>query len=735
MSDIFEGLNPVQQQAVAQKDGPILILAGAGSGKTKVLTHKIAYLIQEGVDPGNILAVTFTNKAAGEMKERLAGLLSQQTSGRQDGRMKDISKVSSPKSKVPAPAWVGTFHATCSKILRRQIHHLGYSNNFAIYDSSDSLDLVKQAMAELHIRAKEDRVNPNAVRATISSNKNELVSPTEYQRFASDYFQQKVAAIYPIYQQKLQQNNALDFDDLLILTIELFKQSPQILDYYQQMFRYIFIDEYQDTNQAQYVLVKLLAQKNRNLCVVGDMSQSIYSFRGATIQNILNFEKDYPDAKTFQLEQNYRSTQNILTAATSVIAPNQKSHTVLKLWTENDVGNAIIKYEALDEQEESRYIADRIQELVSQTGSPFDLSDFAILYRTNAQSRVLEEALLRRGLSYRLVGGTRFYDRKEIKDILAYLRLCVNPEDSVAFARVVNTPPRGIGPATIRDGGPKLDAFKRTLEVFHKASQELNVLELLDFILDKTSYKAYLDDGSDESQARWENVQELRTVAAEFATAGPQESLQSFLENVALVEAETTSKNQHADDQPTHGQVTLMTLHAAKGLEFPVVFIIGLEEGIFPHSRALADPSEMQEERRLAYVGVTRAKQLLHLTYTQSRILFGSRSANPVSRFVVDIPEDISESSYTQLSSSFGNQRAYSNFNARDPFGDGLPAKRQALDLEQPQILTYLVGDYVQHAIFGGGVVTAVSRDVVEVDFITAGIKKLDPAFARLVKM
>ena len=716
MSDIFSGLNPVQQQAVAQTDGPILILAGAGSGKTKVLTHKIAHLTNEGVDSGNILAVTFTNKAAGEMKERLAKLISQET-----------GKTS------PAPAWVGTFHATCSKILRRQIHHLGYTNNFAIYDSSDSLDLVKQAMTELNIRAKEDRVNPNAVRAAISSNKNELVSPADYQRFASDYFQQKVAAIYPIYQQKLQRNNALDFDDLLILTIELFRQSPTVLNYYQDLFRYIFIDEYQDTNQAQYVLVKMLAQKHRNLCVVGDMSQSIYSFRGATIQNIINFEKDYPEAKVFHLEQNYRSTQNILTAATAIIAPNQKSHTILKLWTENDVGHAIIKYEALDEQEEARYIADRIHELIRQSDNQLQLSDFAVLYRTNAQSRVMEEALLRRGIAYRLVGGTRFYDRKEIKDILAYLRLCVNPEDSVAFTRVVNTPPRGIGPATIRDGGPKLDAFKRTLEVFQKASQELNVLELLDFILDKISYKSYLDDGSDESQARWENVQELRTVAAEFATAGPQESLQSFLENVALVEAETTSKNQSADPQAANDQITLMTLHAAKGLEFPVVFIIGLEEGIFPHSRAITDPSEMQEERRLAYVGVTRAKQLLHLTYAQSRILFGSRSANPVSRFLADIPEDISEASYTQLSSSFGNQRMYSSFNPRDPFGDGLPQRSQpSTDLPSP---TYAIGDYVQHAIFGGGVVTAVSRDVVEVDFITAGVKKLDPAFARLVKM
>ncbi len=734
MSDIFEGLNPVQQQAVAQTDGPILILAGAGSGKTKVLTHKIAHLIYEGVDPGNILAVTFTNKAAGEMRERLQRLLRPRPGGSGQEAAGPQSSVFSLQSSTAVPSWVGTFHATCSKILRRQIHHLGYSNNFAIYDSSDSLDVVKQAMAELHIRAKEDRVNPNAVRAAISSNKNELVGPADYQRFVSDYFQQKVAAIYPIYQQKLQQNNALDFDDLLTLTIELFRQSPQILEYYQNLFHYIFIDEYQDTNQAQYILVTLLAKKNRNLCVVGDMSQSIYSFRGATIKNIINFEKDYPEASVFHLEQNYRSTQNILTAATAIIAPNQKSHTVLKLWTENEMGEAIVKHEALDEQEEARYIADRIQDLTQQPGSSFVLNDFAVLYRTNAQSRVLEEALLRRGLAYRLVGGTRFYDRKEIKDILAYLRLCVNPEDSVAFARVVNTPPRGIGPATIRDGGPKLEAFKRTLEVFQKAGQELNVLELLDFILDKTNYKSYLDDGSDESQARWENVQELRTVAAEFATAGPQESLQSFLENVALVEAETTSKNQPADSDSAADQVTLMTLHAAKGLEFPVVFMIGLEEGIFPHSRALMDPSEMQEERRLAYVGATRAKQLLHLTYTQSRILFGSRSANPVSRFVADIPEDISKSSYTQQSTSFGSQRAYSNYTISDPFGDGLPPKRQALDAGPPTP-SYQVGDYVQHATFGGGVVTAVGRDVVEVDFVTTGSKKLDPAFARLVKM
>ena len=728
MSTIFDNLNPVQLQAVKKTDGPILILAGAGSGKTKVLTHKIAYLISHGIDAGNILAVTFTNKAAGEMKERLQHLLQQ---GSETGNPRPDSSIPARPTHTAIPNWVGTFHATCSKILRRQIHHLGYGNNFVIYDSADSLDLVKQSMAELGIRAKEDRVNPNAVRSHISSNKNEMVMPEEYHRYASDYFQKKVADIYPVYQKKLRDNNALDFDDLLLKVIELFKISPQILGYYQKMFGYIFIDEYQDTNQAQYTLVKMLASAHRNLCVVGDMSQSIYSFRGATIQNILNFEKDYPEASVFHLEQNYRSTQNILTAATAIIRPNQKSHTILKLWTENEVGNEIIKYEAMDEQEEASYAANRIRELVEDSKGQLTLSDFAILYRTNAQSRVLEEALIRNGLPYRLVGGTRFYDRKEIKDMLAYLQLCVNPQNSVAFNRVVNTPPRGIGPATLRDGGPKLDKFHQTIEVFQKASQELNVLELLDFIVDHTKYKQYLDDGSEEGQIRWENVQELRTVAAEFAAAGPGESLQSFLENVALVESETTSKDAK-NNAFDNNAVTLMTLHAAKGLEFPVVFMIGLEEGIFPHSRALMDPSEMQEERRLAYVGVTRAKQLLHLTYAQSRILFGSRSANPISRFVVDIPEDISMTSQNRLSSSFGHQRVAS-YGLSDPFGDGLPDRRDDSPEKVPT-QRYSVGEYVHHATFGGGVVVAIDADVVEVDFVTAGTKKLDPTFARLVK-
>ena len=491
MPDLLTGLNPIQQQAVLQKDGPILILAGAGSGKTRVLTHKIAHLIGEGVDPGAILAVTFTNKAAGEMKERLQHLLSNESKGN--------------PSKVPS--WTGTFHATCSKILRRNIHHLGFSNSFVIYDAGDQTDLIKEVMDELRIKPKEDKVNPNAVRATISSAKNEMVGPQEYRKFANGYFYQKVADIYPLYQAKLRANNALDFDDMLGLTLDLFATMPEVAQYYANLFHYIFIDEYQDTNKAQYMLIKRLAQGHGNLCVVGDMSQSIYSFRGATIQNILNFEKDYPNTSVFHLEQNYRSSQNILSAATHIILPNQRSHAILKLWTENDVGEPILLFEAEDEQDEAQYIAQRIKELVDRSVLTVDsnetvadqtpvvnrlqLSDIAILYRTNAQSRVLEEALLRHGLPYKLVGGTRFYDRREIKDVLSYLRLCVNAQDSVAFNRVANTPPRGIGPAALHNGGPKLDAFKQTLDIFNKASLELNVLELLDFILNHIGYKAF----------------------------------------------------------------------------------------------------------------------------------------------------------------------------------------------------------------------------------------------------
>jgi DNA helicase-2/ATP-dependent DNA helicase PcrA len=742
MSKLLQGLNDVQQQAALQQDGPILILAGAGSGKTRVLTHKVAYLIEQGVDPANILAVTFTNKAAGEMKSRLQHLLT-------------------PPGKKPnpghIPSWVGTFHAICSRILRRQAASLGYSTNFVIYDSGDSLDLVKECMAELRLSVKE--VNPNAVRAKISSAKNELVSPDEYQRFASDFLTRHVANVYPRYQAKLRENNAMDFDDLLVKTVELLQRHPDVLAYYQDVFLYLFIDEYQDTNEAQYLLVKLLAAKRRNLCVVGDMSQSIYAFRGATIKNIVNFEKDYPEAKIFHLEQNYRSTQNILTAATAIIQPNARAHTILKLWTDNGTGAPIMTYEAEDEQAEAQYIARRIGELVSNgLGSPASewtkgehdpsasadkpvrLSDIAILYRTNAQSRVLEEALLRAGIRYRLVGGVRFYDRREIKDVLSYLRLCINPHDSVAFNRVVNVPTRGIGPSTLLNGGPKLDKFLRLLEVFEKAAQELNVVDLLDFILTHIGYQAYLDDGTDEGRTRWENVQELRGSAAEFAPEGPGESLTNFLERVALVESESKSDKAAADEE----MVTLMTLHAAKGLEFAVVFLVGLEEGIFPHVRALTDATELQEERRLAYVGVTRAKTLLHLTYAQQRLLFGSRSANPVSRFVIDVPEDILT---TQRAASrlqgrldgdeFGGRSGQWSGGNRwtDDWQDGPRPSRERQVKRDEAPLAYQAGDRVMHAVFGEGVIAELNRETVAVQFDDAGLKKLDPAFARLVKV
>jgi DNA helicase-2/ATP-dependent DNA helicase PcrA len=476
----------------------------------------------------------------------------------------------------------------------------------------------------------------------------------------------------------------------------------------------------------------MLAGKYRNLTVVGDMSQSIYSFRGATIQNIINFEKDYPEAKVFHLEQNYRSTQTILSAATNIILPNQKSHTILKLWTENGTGDPIVQYRALDEQDEAQFVARSIREIADSSpangNEGIRLSDIAILYRTNAQSRVLEEALLRAGIPYRLVGGIRFYDRKEIKDVLAYLRLCVNPTDSVAFARVANVPARGIGPATLRNGGPKLDAFKRELEIFQKAAQELNVLELLDFIVQHTRYHQYLDDGTEEADIRWENVQELRTVAAEFAVAGPGESLHNFLENVALVESESKSKNRphpSAADPDASQEVTLMTLHAAKGLEFSVVFMVGLEEGIFPHSRALTEPHEMQEERRLAYVGVTRAKRHLYLTHAEQRALFGSRSFNQLSRFVIDIPEDL-----------------IVNINPVDVFGRGanqpdwLRSARRADENASPSTpISLATGDRVLHATFGEGDVVNVQPNAVEVRFDGVGLKTLDPSFARLIKL
>jgi DNA helicase II / ATP-dependent DNA helicase PcrA len=584
--DILKDLNEEQQKAVLNTDGPMIILAGAGSGKTRVLTYKVIYLIKEkGIDPTNILMVTFTNKAANEMKERIQRL-----------------------NEAHGNPTVGTFHSLCAKILRIEGKYIGFSEKFTIYDTSDSVDAVKEAMTRANISIKDFK--PYSVLSTISQAKNQLVTDLEYLNLARGYFQENVAKIYPFYQRILKENNALDFDDLIGKTIELFNKNPQILEKYQTKFQYILVDEYQDTNQAQYVLTKLLSKKWKNICVVGDFSQSIYSFRGANFQNLITFKNDFANVKTFHLSQNYRSTQTILDSAYSVISKNT-SHPVLKLWTENSGGEKIIAYQAETEHNEAEYIISQIVNL------GLNLNDVAVLYRTNAQSRVIEEVFLHHGVPYTLVGGTRFYERKEIKDILAYLRVIDNEKDNVSFRRIEKL------------GKTRLKKFMELMENLEKDKH--TTIELLDKVLEATNYLALYDPKDEEDIARLENIKELRSVAIEFP------NLSGFLENISLVEQEQSSTG----SLKTSGNaVTLMTLHAAKGLEFPIVFMIGMEEGIFPHSRALMEKNELEEERRLCYVGITRAKQRLFMTYSKRRLIFGQRSSNTLSRFILDIPKD-----------------------------------------------------------------------------------------------
>lgn len=609
MPSLLDDLNPQQQQAAKATEGPILILAGAGAGKTRVLTYKVAYLIAEKkIPPENILCLTFTNKASGEMIERIKKLVSQ----------------------LPTQPMMGTFHSFCAKILRREGKVLGLPPGFAIYDEGDALDAVKEAMGNLNIATQ--KTSPNSVRYTISSAKNELISSLEYPKYARGYFQETVAKIYLEYQKILDRNHALDFDDLLLKTIQLFQTEPAILTRYQIQFRYILIDEYQDTNPAQYLISKYLANRQKNICVVGDMAQSIYSFRGADYRNMLNFQKDYPNAKVFNLEQNYRSTQNILDAAFAVISKN-KSHPILKLWTQKDGGEKIEIAETRNEVEETLFI---LNVIVNEQKKGRELSDFAVLYRTNAQSRSLEEQFLKTGIPYKLVGGVSFYERKEIKDVLSYLRLLQNPKDSVALKRAEKIGKGRLG---------------KVMELFVEAQSQMDkysTLDLLDLVLTKTGYLAYIDDNTEIGKGRVENVKELRSVAEEFP------NLTDFLENVALVEnGNMLTRKQKADNQSSNA-VTLMTLHSAKGLEFSVVFMVGMEEGLFPHSRSMLDANELEEERRLMYVGITRAKNKLYLTYARQRLYFGTRSNNLVSRFLADIPQE--------LITSTGNFKDQDNF-------------------------------------------------------------------------
>lgn len=602
MNDIISSLNLPQQEAVKHKEGPLLILAGAGSGKTRALIYRAAYLICERkINPENILLLTFTNKAADEMKERIKKLL-----------------IPNSQLLITNLPLAGTFHFFCAKILRVEGHHRGISPRFLIFDEEDQLETIKETMKKLDLSTKN--FNPSAVLATISQAKNELISPLEYPQYARGYFQETVAQIYLLYQKLLRASDALDFDDLLTEVVELFQKFPSVLEKYQNRFRHILVDEWQDTNKAQYVLTRLLAKKFRHLCVVGDASQSIYGWRGADYRNLMSLKKDFRDIKIVSLEQNYRSTQKILETAYEVIRHNQ-SHPVLKLWTENPQGENIGLYEARNEQDEARFIVETIKNY-TLAPSRYPLNSFAILYRTNAQSRVVEEAFLHTGLPYLLVGGVKFYSRKEIKDILAYLRLLANPKDRVSLKRVENL------------GKTKLKNFLEFSQKFDFG--DLTTLEVMDKILEGTKYLNLYDPESEEDLMRLENIKELRSVATEFP------HLSEFLENIALVQQDylpnhTPSTRRHQMPEA----VTLMTAHAAKGLEFPVVFMVGMEEGLFPHSRSLIEPLEIEEERRLCYVGITRAKKKLFLSYARRRLYFGQHSANLPSRFLSDIPPSL----------------------------------------------------------------------------------------------
>jgi len=640
---LLDGLNPAQLEAVTTLAGPLLILAGPGSGKTRVITHRIAYLIQqEGVLPHRIMAVTFTNKAASEMRLRLERLV-----GPRSG---DLT--------------VGTFHATCARILRRDGHQIGLDPSFVIYDDDDQISLVKSVLKELELDEKRYPARPFL--SAISSAKSELKGPVEYGEFTTSYWQEVASRVYRRYQEMLKTNRALDFDDLLMITVQLFKDCPDVLARYHDRYQHLLVDEFQDTNIAQYAIVKQLGARSRNVCVVGDPDQSIYSWRSADIRNILNFEEDYPDLKTVVLEQNYRSTTTILEAAQGVISPNVMRKEK-KLWTQNGQGDPITLFEAYDEGEESKFVAREIERLVAREG--FSLKEFAVMYRTNAQSRALEDAFLRYGLRYKLVGGTRFYERREVKDVIAFLRLIQNQGDGVSAARVVNVPTRGIGARTMaeieklaRQRGVSLframeigvaeqpdgnatttlaprvrnavAAFVEMVNQLVADKATLGILNLLDRLLEKTGYRAFLLDGTEEGQERWENVMELRTVARDYETLNPQSALDAFLEGMALMSDVDGLKDEEEG-------VTLITLHAAKGLEYPCVMIVGLEDGICPHSRSVDDPAALEEERRLFYVGITRAMKRLWLVYATRRTLYGNVNFNQPSRFFTDIPANL----------------------------------------------------------------------------------------------
>lgn len=741
---LLNGLNPEQQNAVKATDGPLLIMAGAGSGKTRVLTHRIGYLIVEkGVNPYNILAITFTNKAAREMRERIGKMMG--------GTADEI--------------WISTFHSMCVRILRRDIDRLGFNRNFTILDTTDQQSVIKGILKDKNIDPK--KFDPRAILGSISSAKNELVDPEEYAKLAGGYFDQVVSEVYTEYQKRLRKNQALDFDDLIMTTIQLFKRVPEVLEYYQRKFQYIHVDEYQDTNKAQYLLVKQLASRFQNLCVVGDSDQSIYRWRGADIANILSFEKDYPSAKVILLEQNYRSTKRILLAANKVIE-NNANRKPKNLWTENAEGNKIVYYRADSEQGEAQFVAGKIKEL---TRDKYKYSDIAILYRTNAQSRVMEEVLLKSNIEYSIVGGTKFYDRKEIKDMLAYLRLISNPDDDISLQRVINVPKRGIGStsldkianfAAMHDLSlyqalesielvglsPKTTKaaveFRDLITNYTRMQEFLSVTELVEEVLDKSGYREMLKaEKSLEAQSRLENLDELLSVTKNFEESSEDKSLIAFLTDLALV-ADIDSMD---DDGEKSDAIVLMTLHSAKGLEFPIVFLIGMEEGVFPHSRSLMEEAEMEEERRLAYVGITRAEQSLFITNAQMRTLFGRTNMNPASRFIKEIPEDLLEGVDLHTRSAgtpFGTRgrtfgAAAGASSSANPVARKPVMRPVAASSKDGDELSWKVGDKAEHGKWGTGTVVSVKGegDSTELDIAfpsPTGIKRLLAKFAPIKK-
>lgn len=697
---MIEGLNDRQKEAVLYNDGPLLIIAGAGAGKTKTLTTKIAYLIEEGLaKPYNVLAITFTNKAAKEMKDRLYALIG------------DLAK------KVQ----VSTFHSFGLKLLRENYQKLGYEANFVIMDSDDSLTVVKKIVKDLGYDPKI--YNPRAIRNKISSCKNEMMTPEMYERYAVSDYEKVMHQVYEKYEDKLKKNNSVDFDDLLLLPIKLFKENPSVLQDYQELYTYILIDEYQDTNEAQYILSKMISAKNRKITCVGDDSQSIYSFRGANYKNILNFEKDYQDAKTILLEENYRSTSTILDAANQVIK-NNKQRKDKNLWTSRGKGEKIKYYRAYNEKDEAQYIIRKVKELRNKD---VEYKDIAVLYRTNAQSRVLEEEMLKENMPYRVIGSFYFYSRKEIKDLIAYLRLIHNSKDNVSLLRVINTPKRGIGLKTIENLTTKADGentsiyeaissgkeleFKKTIEQLKSLAEELTLTELIDKVLDASGMRQDLESEKTlESEVRLENLEEFKSITKSFEEREGLISLEDFLLEISLI----SDVEEYKDDP---NRISLMTVHSVKGLEFDHVFVVGMEEGIFPHMNSLMETSELEEERRLCYVAITRAKDDLHLINARRRTLFGKEQINPVSRFIGEISQDLMETNVKEEQS----------------------AKEEKIEVEEmfrQEEVDYQVGDYVYHETFGTGRVVEVTNTLVSVAFKHPhGIKKLMKNHKKLSKV